>query len=99
MALLGAAKKDGAQLAALERIRAWTRSRFGLAPGDVIMAAEVACSLPGCPPLETVVVFWSGGKRHQFKLFKRPGEVVEDDLPYAWLKQSLQADEGSFDCC
>jgi nitrate reductase delta subunit len=97
MALLGAA--NAAHLAALDRIRGWTRSRFGLAGDDVVMATQVACSLPGCPPLETVVVFWSGGRRHQFKLFKTPGEVVEDDLPYAWLKQSLQADEGGFDCC
>lgn len=99
MALLGTARKDAAQLAAIERIGGWTRARFGLAPDDVVMVAEVACSLPGCPPLETVAVFWSGGRRHQFKLFKPPGQVAEDDLPYAWLKQSLQADEGGFDCC
>jgi nitrate reductase delta subunit len=99
VALLGAARNDAAHLAALERIRQWTRSRFSLGDDAVIMTAQVACSLPGCPPLETVVVFWSGGQRHQFKLFKTPAEVVESDLPYAWLMPSLQAEEGGFDCC
>ena len=23
------------------------------------MVAEVACAVPGCPPLETVVAFWT----------------------------------------
>jgi nitrate reductase delta subunit len=100
MAMLGAPKKSAAELAALDRIKEWTRSRFGLGPGAVIMVTEVACSLPGCPPLETVAVFWTeDGTRHQFKLFKPPGEVVEDDLPYRWLMKSLQAEEGAFDCC
>ena len=63
--------------------------------------AEVACRLPGCPPLETVVAFWTDtDKRHQFKVFKRVEEVAADDLPPAWLKSALLVDEDtSFDCC
>jgi nitrate reductase delta subunit len=101
MAMLGAAKKSAAQLAALDRVKEWTRTRFSLAPDAVIMVGEVACSLPGCPPLETVVVFWGAdGTRHQFKLFKTPGQVLEEDLPYAWLRKSLEAlDDAGFDCC
>ena len=39
-------------------------------------------------------------QRHQFKVFKRVEEVVEDDLPPAWLKDALMVDEeASFDCC
>ena len=50
----------------LERVKEWTRERFKLA-GDVpVLVAEIACGLPGCPPLETVVVFWTeGDRRHQ----------------------------------
>lgn len=101
MALFGAAHPGADHTAALARIREWTRARFSLAPAATVMVAQVACPVPGCPPLETVVVFWEAdGTRHQFKLFKTPEQVLEDDLPYAWLKTSLEASEGDgFDCC
>ena len=64
-----------------------------------VMVAEVACGLPGCPPLETVVAFWTADdRRHQFKLFKPVAEVVSDDLPFAWLKDALVW-TGEDDCC
>jgi nitrate reductase delta subunit len=101
MALFGAARPGADHAAALERVRDWTRARFALGPAEVVMVAQVACPVPGCPPLETVVVFWDAdGVRHQFKLFKTPEQVLEPDIPYAWLKNSLRADEGEgFDCC
>jgi broad specificity phosphatase PhoE len=55
--------------AALERVREWTRARFKLPDDAAILVAEVVCVLPGCPPLETVVAFWTGNDtRHHFKL-------------------------------
>jgi hypothetical protein len=101
VALLGAGRKDAAHLAALDRIGQWTRARFKLADGAAVMVSEIACPVPGCPPLESVVVFWSAdGRRHQFKLFKPAVQVLEDDLPYTWLMKSLEAAEGAgFDCC
>ncbi len=92
-------KKSPAQAQALDRVRAWTRERFSLADDVPILVAEVACGLPGCPPLETVVVFWTADdKRHQFKLFKPVQEVVYDDLPFAWLIDSLLASTDLY-CC
>jgi hypothetical protein len=92
-------KKSPAHVQALERVRTWTRERFKLADDVPILVAEVACGLPGCPPLETVVAFWTANdKRHQFKLFKPVQEVVYDDLPYAWLIDSLAA-SADLDCC
>jgi hypothetical protein len=95
--MLGLATKSPDHLAAAERVREWTRARFSLPEDAVIMVTEVACGLPGCPPLETVVVFWTD-RRHRFKVFKRLAEVTEDDLPYAWLKDALAADF-DLDCC
>jgi nitrate reductase delta subunit len=48
-----------------------------------------------------VVAFWTDGdKRHQFKVFKRVEEVVEDDLPPTWLRSGLVVDKDTgFDCC
>ena len=92
-------KKSASHLRALARVREWTRGRFRLGDEVPVVVAEVACGLPGCPPLETVVAFWTAGdRRHQFKVFKAVEQVVEDDLPYAWLIESLtsSADGG---CC
>ena len=83
--MLGSLKKSAEHRLALDRVEAWTRARFTLGESAAILVAEVACGLPGCPPLETVVAFWSDGdRRHHFKLFKPVAAVVEDDLPPAW---------------
>ena len=94
------AKKGPEHLAALERVREWTRERFKLSPEAAILVSEIVCKLPGCPPLETAVVFWEGETRHHFKLFKPVEEVAYDNLPYAWMKESLILPEGfGCDCC
>ena len=99
--MLGAARPSAAHHQALARVAAWTRERFGLPPEAAILVAEISCAVPGCPPLETVVAFWTAdGTRHYFKLFKPVEAVVADDLPYAWLMRSLAAVEGfGCDCC
>jgi|SRR6516225_624520 nitrate reductase delta subunit len=86
---------------ALTRVRDWTCERFKLADATAILVTELACGLPGCPPVETVVAFWTeDAKRHQFKIFKPVRDVVSDDLPFAWLKDSLFTPEGfGCDCC
>ena len=97
--LLGA-KKGPEHLAALERVREWTRRRFNLAADAAILVSEIVCNLPGCPPLETAVVFWEGESRHHFKLFKPVEEVTYDNLPFAWMKESLILPEGfGCECC
>jgi nitrate reductase delta subunit len=87
--------------AAVDRVRAWTRERFQLAGEAAVFVAEVSCALPGCPPRETVIAFWTDGEqRHQFKVFKPVAEVARDDLPPAWLKNALVVDESAgFECC
>jgi len=93
--------KNEQRIEALNRIRVWTRSRFTLPDAAAILVSEMACTLPGCPPLETHVLFLPpGGKRHHFKVFKPAVEVAVDDLPYAWLKDTLALPEGAgCDCC
>jgi len=84
---------------ALDRVREWVRDRFDLGNG-AILVAEIACALPGCPPLETVIAFWSDGRRHHTKVFKPVAEVVQDDLPPRWLKEVIAVpDDFECDCC
>lgn len=94
------ARKSPKRLQVIDRVAEWTRERFGLPQGAAISVSEIACSLPGCAPLETVVMFWIAEQRYQFKLFKPLAEVVHDDLPYAWLKDALAVQEGvGWECC
>ena len=100
--MLGTFGKSHAQLAeSLDRIRGWTRERFALDADAALLVTELACAVPGCPPLETVVAFWTGGnRRHHFKIFKPAREVELADLPYAWMKDGLYVPDGfSCDCC
>jgi nitrate reductase delta subunit len=56
--------------------------------------------VPGCPPIETHVVFWTAAGRHHFKIFKPLAQVSEDDVPPAFMKNPLIAPEGfECDCC
>jgi len=99
--LLRTHRKRPEHLAAIDRVRDWTRERFKLPEDAAIMVTEVTCALPGCPPLETVVAFWTAADtRHHFKVFKPVAEVVEDDLPPSWMKNALIVVEGfGCECC
>jgi len=98
--MLGQARKTPERLRALDRVQEWTRERLELAADAAIHVWELACTVPGCPPLETVVTFWIAERRYYFKVFKPVGEVVYEDLPPAWFKGALAVTEGfECDCC
>jgi len=99
--MIGAFKQSPEQLQAIDRVRSWTRARFALPADAALLATEIICKVPGCPPVETVVAFWTAGNTlHHFKLFKPVAAVVEDDLPPSWMKSALVAIEGlGLECC
>jgi nitrate reductase delta subunit len=85
---------------AIDRVAAWTRARFALAEDETVMVSEVSCAVPGCPPIETHLVFWTTLGRHHFKVFKPLAEVIEGDLPPAFMKNALIALDGiDCSCC
>lgn len=99
-ASFGFVKRNPQHLESLNRVREWTRRRFALPEQASIVVAEMACAVPGCPPRETVIVFWIDDRRHHIKLFKPLIEVCEEDLPPAWLMPSLAASDAlDCDCC
>ena len=98
--MLGFSKKRSENAAALARMRDWTRARFTLADDETVMVSEIACGVPGCPPIETHIVFWTAAGRHHFKVFKPVAETAEDDLPPAFMKNALVWEEGlECSCC
>jgi len=97
--MLGLSRRTSNDQVATERVREWTRARFALTD-ETVMVSELACSVPGCPPIETHAVFWTAAGRHHFKIFKPLAQVTEDDLPPAFMKNALVALEGfDCDCC
>ena len=88
-------------LDAVERVKAWTRDRFNLAGDDLVMVTQVSSKLPGYPPLQTAVSFWPArGDRHHFTVFKSVGDVLEEDIPPAFMKDTLALSEGvACSCC
>lgn len=98
--MFASVRKAPERLQVVDRLEQWTRERFGLPKEAAVSVAEVACTLPGCAPLETVVMFWIAAQRYQFKLFKPMADVVAGDLPYAWLRDALAVQEGAgWECC
>jgi hypothetical protein len=89
------------RLEAAESLKDWTRERFALLERETVLVTERNSALPGCPPRETVVAFWTeDGTRHHFKVFKPMEDVAPEDLPPAWLKDSLALSEGiECACC
>ena len=99
--MLGTFKNSAEYLRALDQVKDWTRWRFSLSDNAAILVAEVTGTYPGCVPLETVVGFWTDSTtHHHFKIFKPVLEVIEDDLPPFWLKESLVvSEEYGCNCC
>lgn len=98
--MLSPTRKTPGRIEAIERIESWTRERFGLPRSAAVHVWEIACALPGCPPVETAVLFGIAEQRYQFKVFKSLDEVEASDLPPAWFRGALAVAEGTdSDCC
>ncbi len=93
-------KKSPEHLQALERVKVWTRERFRIPDEAPVLVSELACTLPDCAPLETVVAFWTeDAERHHFKIFKPVQCVVPEDLPAHWIDDSRFAMNGAGCAC
>ena len=97
----GPATNAVAHLEAVERLKEWTRGRFAIAEDETVVVGEGASALPGFPPLQTGVAFWSAdGTRYHFSIFKPVEEIEPGDLPPTWMKEALAASDGfACACC
>lgn len=77
-------KKDPQRTAAIRSLRERARVLFEARDDDAVVVNELACTEPGCPPLETVVALLrAGAPPIQVKLHKAATEVTTDDLAAA----------------
>ena len=99
--MFGTLNDSAGQRAAAARAQEWVRERFSLAASDAVLVSELVCNLPGCPPLETVIAFWTAdARRHHYKIFKPLQQLLPDDLPPYWMKDALaSASDDACDCC
>ncbi len=68
------------------------RQAFSLDDTVVVIAAEVACTEDGCPPVETVIAIMDTGGRVEHRLHLR----IAEDITPAHLRQLAAGDHG---CC
>jgi hypothetical protein len=79
--MFGPTRSSPDRTAKIRAIKDWVREALGLSDDTIVMATELRCAEPGCPPLETVIaVMREGDDKQQFKVHKPLVEVVYEDL-------------------
>lgn len=64
-------------------IKEWVRAILGLPHAAIVSVNELACSLPDCPPKETVILVMHDGRTDQVSIHKPISEVTEGEVAYA----------------
>ena len=66
--------------AAVARVRGWATRALGLGPDGRVMVTELACSEPGCAPIETVIAISADGGTQQVKLHGAATSLSEAEV-------------------
>jgi hypothetical protein len=75
------ARQSPETLAASRNLKKWTRELLDLGFADIIFVNELACSVPGCAPRETVIVIMPAGQASwQVSIHKALVEITREDL-------------------
>ena len=61
-------------------IKGWVRDVLDLSESSTVMVAELACTEPGCPPLETVVAVLDAGATRRYTIHRPMAEITEADV-------------------
>lgn len=71
---------SGGNGAAVGRVKRWVEEIRGLADGESVLVAELRCSEPGCPPVETSISVLGGEGTRQGKVHRPVAEVTREDV-------------------
>ncbi|HEX3867032.1 MAG TPA: hypothetical protein VHV78_09775 [Gemmatimonadaceae bacterium] len=62
-------------------VKQWVREALALPPDVTIIVSELACSEPGCPPVETVIaLLYERGDHRQLKIDRALTDVSRADV-------------------
>lgn len=75
------ATPDAKRSEAIRYIKALARELMHAQDDDAVMVTELACTEPGCPPVETVIALLrAGAPPRQLKVHKAIPEVTREDV-------------------
>jgi len=74
-------------------IKSWVGELIALGDDTVVMVSELACTEPGCPPLETVVVILGPAHRVRRKVHKAMADVTRQDVITLCAGYAADADD------
>jgi hypothetical protein len=66
--------------AAIARVKTWVTAILDPDKEHTIVVSELACTEPGCPPIETVIGLLGDGEPQRWKIHKPVAAITEDDL-------------------
>jgi hypothetical protein len=65
----------------IKEIKQWVQDALALPPETTILITELACTEPGCPPLETVVALLRGPANNvQQKIHRSIADVTKEEI-------------------
>ena len=70
----------GGNGAAVGRVKRWVEEIRCVAEAESVLVAELRCSEPGCPPVETSISVLGGEGTRQSKVHKPVAEVTREDV-------------------
>jgi hypothetical protein len=77
-------RTDEKRAAAIRRLKLLARELFGASEDDAVVVTELACTEPGCPPIETVIALLrAGSEPRQVKVHKPAVDVTIVDVELA----------------
>ena len=64
-------------------IKAWVRDILCLEPDIVVSVSELSCTLPNCPPKETIILIMSHRATRQISIHKAIAEIDRHEVVLA----------------
>ncbi|MFK3780590.1 hypothetical protein [Agrobacterium sp. NPDC089420] len=78
------ARSGSAIVSQARLLKQWTRELLHLRAEDIVSVSELSCTLPDCPPRETVILILSAsGETRHLSVHKPLLEVDHDDIVHA----------------
>ena len=74
------ARRPSVDPEARARVQAWVLEAFGLPADAFVRVTQLACSEPGCPPLETAIALDREGGISLRTVHKATSEISREDV-------------------